>query len=202
VTHPVEEPVSAIILAGGQSRRMGKNKALLPVHGQPLILWIAQRLKPLTQDIIVVARSEEPYTSLGLSVTLDRWAGIGPLAGLHAGLMAAANPWAFVLACDMPLVSPKLLRFLLELREEDTDVVMPCVGGREEPLHALYRKETCLPAVEEVIARDQRRLISFLPHVRVRYVEETTLRTVDPELLSFLNVNTAEEWERIQSLLS
>ncbi|NPA90258.1 MAG: molybdenum cofactor guanylyltransferase [Chloroflexi bacterium] len=192
--------VSVAILAGGESRRMGQNKALLPVHGKPLIAWMVERVQALTPYITVVARDPSIYSFLPVPVVTDMYPGIGPLAGLHVALQTAVAPWVIVLACDMPLVDPRVLSHLLSLRE-GVDVVMPRLHGREEPLHAVYRKETCVPAVEKAIAQGQRRLISFLPYVRVRYVEEEELRALDPELLSFRNANTPEEWEALQVYL-
>ncbi len=187
--------VTLAVLAGGKSTRMGRNKALLPIHGRPLLVHIIERLKPLADEVLVIARTPETYTFLGVPVILDRYEDVGPLAGLHAAFTAAHGDLAMVVACDMPLVRRETFAYLLSLAE-GVDVVMPRIQGREEPLHAVYRPVTCLPAVEAAIHRGQKRLISFLPDVRVRYVDDTMLRGVDPELRSFVNVNTPEEWER------
>ncbi len=194
-------PVTLAVLAGGESRRMGRNKALLPLQGRPLILHIIERLYSLADEVLIVARKPTPYESLGYPVVVDRYPGAGPLAGLHAALSAARGEWVMLVACDMPLVQPGVFAFLLSLRS-GVDVVMPRVGGREEPLHALYRREACLPAVERALAAGKHRLIAFLPRVRVRYVEEGELRRVDPGLQSFQNVNTPEEWEAVRALLN
>jgi len=190
------EAVSVAILAGGESRRMGRNKALLPLGGRPLIAHIVAIAQSLSEDVIVVTKTPEVYEFLGVPLVTDRHEGVGPLAGLHAAFDATSCPWVIALACDMPFVSRDLLNYLLRCRT-DVDVVMPRVGGREEPLHAVYRREPCLSAVERAIRRGERRLISFLPSVRVRYVEEQELRTVDPELRSFWNANTPEEWQQV-----
>ena len=175
---------------------MGRNKALLPVAGRPLIQWIAERVRDVADETMVVTRTPDTYAFLRIPVVRDRYENVGPLAGLHAALQAAKKEWVFTLACDMPLVDPVVIRYMLTLTA-DADVVMPLVGGREEPLHALYRREVCLPAVERAITAGRRRLISFLPEVRVRYVPERELRAVDPELNSFANANTPTEWEAL-----
>ncbi len=180
---------------------MGRDKALLPIQGRPLIAWIVERLRSLTPDIVIVARDIPKYTFLGLPVVTDRFPDVGPLAGLHAGLAAVTRPCALAIACDMPFISTQVVRVLIQQCQEDIDVVIPRVHGREQPLHALYRPTSCVRAIEEAIARGQHRLISFLPYVRVRYVDEVTLRTIDPDLKSFLNINTPEEWTRIQEML-
>jgi len=179
---------------------MGRNKALLPVRGQPLIVWIAERVRLLADEILIVTKTPEIYASLGYPLASDSYADVGPLAGLHAALEAAQGKWVFALACDMPLVDPSVLRYLFDLRD-NADVVIPYLHGREEPLHALYRRDPCLPAVERAIQRGDRRLIAFLPWVRVRYVTDALLRKVDPELHSFANANTPQEWQALMSLL-
>lgn len=189
------------ILAGGQSRRMGRNKALLPVQGRPLVAWIAERVRDVADEIIIVTRTPETYAFLGYPLAQDVYDGVGPLAGLHAALQAAHRDWVLALACDMPLVHVRVITYMLGLTA-DTDVVMPVIGGREEPLHALYRRDACLPAVERAITQGKRRLISFLPDVRVRYVREEELRTVDPDLQSFANANTPAEWDALMARLT
>lgn len=186
--------VTLAVLAGGASTRMGRNKALLPVRGRPLIAHIIERLRPLADEVIVVARDAALYAFLGVPVATDRYPGIGPLAGLHAALAEAHGDLVALVACDMPFVKREVFAHLIALAP-GVDVVMPRVGGREEPLHAVYRRPTCLPAVEATIAQGGRRLIAFLPQVRVRYVDEDELRALDPGLESFANVNTPAEWE-------
>lgn len=188
------ETVTLAVLAGGASTRMGRNKALLPVAGRPLIAHIIERLRPIANEVLIIARDPTLYRFLNLPVVTDRYTGIGPLAGLHAALSAARGDLVALVACDMPFVRADVFAYLIRLTY-DVDVVMPRLGGREEPLHAVYRRQTCLPAVEAAIAEGKRRLIAFLPRVRVRYVDDHALRAVDSTLQSFVNVNTPEEWE-------
>ncbi len=190
--------LTVAIMAGGESRRMGRNKALLPVADRPLIAWLVALAHHLGEDVLVVARDPAPYTFLGVPIVTDRFPGVGPLAGLHAALDAAPGEWVLALACDMPFIEPRVIHYLRTLAGQEVDVVMPRVRGREEPLHALYRRGTCLPAVEDAIRAGKRRVISFLPRVRVHYVPEEALRRVTPDLRSFHNVNTPEEWARVQ----
>lgn len=194
-----QERVSAAILAGGASRRMGRNKALLPIRGQTLIERVIDRVRPLADEVWVVTNTPEEYAFLNVLTVSDRYPGVGPLAGLHAALDAARGDLVILLACDMPFVSVALLRYLLSLTA-GVDAVIPRLGGREEPLHAIYRRVTCLPAVEAALHAGKRRLIAFLPAVRVRYVEEDELRRRDPELRSFLNANTPQEWAHVLAM--
>ena len=204
--------LTLILNAGGQSQRMGRNKALLPTppHGEPLLLHMVRRLAPLQPTRLIVVTNDPglpaevnlPPDTLFLP---DAYPDTGTLGGIATGLDAAAG-WAAVVACDLPLVSADLFARLAEIAAEQKDgtdrwdAVVPVVGGREEPLHALYHRR-CLPAIAARLAAGQRRVTSFMPDVRTRYVQEEELRPIDPELHSFVNVNTPEEWERAQSTL-
>ena len=189
--------VTGMILAGGASSRMGRNKALIELEGQPLIARVVQALRPLADDILIVANDPQPLSFLNLPIIPDITPGYGPLMGLYSGLKGASGELAVMVAVDMPFLTPDFLRFLLALAP-DHDVVIPEAGGRLHPLCAVYRRTTCLPAIEQVIARGQRRLIAFHPLVRVRRVGEDALRAISPDLLALANVNTPQElaWAR------
>ena len=195
------QAISVVVLAGGASRRMGTNKALLNIDAsETLIRRVVNNLLPLSDDLIVVSNTPEAYANLGVRQTADRYANSGPLAGLQAGLQAAAHEWALVVACDMPLVNHRLVRYMIVL-SPGYDAVVPRLGQDPEPLHALYSK-ACLPAIEAQLAAQRRRVIAFYPAVRVRYVEAREVAVFDPAGRSFFNANTPEDWQRLQRLLS
>lgn len=199
-SHPVIAPLSVIVLAGGASRRMGRNKALLTTgDGETLIGHVVRNLRDLTDDLIVVSNTPELYKHLGARLVGDRYQGMGPLAGLHAGLSTARHPWALAVACDMPLVNHRLVRYMA-LLSEGYQVVAPRRGDRVEPLHALYHR-SCLPAIEDRLEAGDLRMVSFYPAVAVRYVEEPEIALFDPEGLTFANANTPEDWERLRCVL-
>lgn len=186
-----------LINAGGASRRMGTPKALLPTPGagEPLILHIARRLLPLAGDLLVVANDPavaDALSPLPVRWLVDAYPDAGPLGGLATAL-AVCNGWALCVACDLPFVQPKLVRQLIALCGDGWDAVVPRVNGRAQPLHALYHRR-CLPAVEAALQTGRRRMDTFFPEVRVRWVEEEAMRPYDKELRSFVNVNTPEEW--------
>ncbi|HHS96775.1 MAG TPA: molybdenum cofactor guanylyltransferase [Chloroflexi bacterium] len=189
--------VTGVILAGGASRRIGRDKALLELGGRPLIAIVAERLASVCREVIVASGSAPRYTDLGLPVVTDRFPGVGVLAGIHAGLSVASHEVAVVVACDMPFLNPRLLRAFVGWAE-GFDVAILRRGGNVEPLHAAYRR-TCLPAIEAAIRAGRRRVISFFEQVRVRYVSPEEVRRLDPDLRSFYNVNTLEEWLRVQA---
>jgi len=190
-----------MVLAGGQSRRMGTNKALLELpSGETLIERVLAALRPLSDDLVIVSNTPELYAHLDARQTSDEFVGAGPLAGLHAGLQVARHDWTFAVACDMPLVDHRLVRFMA-LLTEGHDAIVPWVNGELEPLHALYSKQ-CLPAIVSHLAAGHRRMISFLGDIRLRRVEASEIALFDPEGRSFFNANTPEDWQRLQALLA
>jgi molybdopterin-guanine dinucleotide biosynthesis protein A len=194
------QPISIIVLAGGESRRMGTNKALLKVgESETLIGRVIRNMRAVSDDIIVVSNTPDLYEDLGTRQAGDRFPGAGPLAGLHAGLQVAHNEWSFAVACDMPLVDHRLVRYMI-LLSHGHDAVVPRLDDEMEPLHALYSK-ACLAAIEARLQAGQRRVISFFPDVRVRLVESREVAIFDPDGQSFFNANTPEDWQRLQKLL-
>jgi len=194
------QPISILVLAGGQSQRMGSNKALLRIDDrETLIARVVRNLRPLSDDIVVVSNSPELYADLAVRQTGDLFPGAGPLAGLHAGLCAANHPWSLAVACDMPLVDHRLVRFMI-LLSEGHDLVVPRWHEELEPLHALV-SQACVPAIEGRLKAGERRVISFYRDVRVRVVEPSEIGIFDPEGRSFFNANTPEDWQRLQPLL-
>jgi molybdopterin-guanine dinucleotide biosynthesis protein A len=193
--------ISVIVLAGGQSRRLGLDKSLLEIEGQPLIARTVQTLADLSDDLIVVTNQPERYESLTLEARFvpDEKRGMGSLMGIYSGLKIARHDHALAVACDMPFVNLALLRYMVPLAEGH-DVVIPRVDAFLEPLHCIYGKG-CLPYMARLLDQGRRQIIAFLSEVRVRYVEKQELAVFDPEGLSFVNVNTPQDWEAVQAML-
>ncbi len=191
-------PVTGIVLAGGASRRMGRDKALLELDGQPLLACVLERLALVCAERLVVANDIQRYARFGVPVIADRFPGVGVLGGLHAGLEAATHDLVLAVGCDMPFLNPRLLRAFVGWAE-GADVVVLRRDEQIETLHAVYRR-TCLPAMEAAIRAGERRIISFFGLVRVRYVTPEMAAFFDPDLRSFRNVNTPEEWTAVQNL--
>jgi molybdopterin-guanine dinucleotide biosynthesis protein A len=194
--------VSGIILAGGQSRRLGIDKAFLPILGQPLVARTVQKLAALSDDVIVVTNQPALYTALRLPARLvrDELPGQGALMGIYSGMKAAHHPQALVVACDMPFLSLPLLRHMTTLAAE-YDVVIPELDGMFEPLHAVYGR-ACLQPMARLLAAGEHQIIAFFPEVRVRVIDQREIDAFDPDRLSLLNVNTREDWERAQIILA
>jgi len=184
--------VTGVILAGGKSSRMGSNKALLPHRGGRFIEAIYRQLSPLFEEVLVVTNTPEQYAFLGCRMVADLYQGAGALAGLHAGLFHSRTPHIFAVACDMPYLNDDVIRTLVARRGQ-SDVIIPESENGPEPLHAVYCR-SCLPAMETALQTGKRRLISFLPEVRVTTIPGETIRFVDPALDSFRNINTPADY--------
>lgn len=183
--------MTGVVLAGGRSRRFGRNKALVPVRGVPMIERVVGALRQVFDHLILSANDPEPYRFLGLPTVPDLHPGVGPLGGLHAGLSLMADDAGFFTACDLPFLEPGLIRHMARLAP-DADAVVPRIGPYVEPLHAIYHKR-CIDPVLRAIRAGERRIVSFYPAVRVRYVEEQEIRAFDPDLKAFTDINRPEE---------
>lgn len=190
-------PFAAIILCGGESRRMGRPKASLPWQGRTLLEHVAATLAPLAAPVVVVAALEQELPPLPPEVLVvrDAIAGQGPLRGLEAGLSALAGraEAAFVCGCDMPELSPAVIARLAELRGDHAALVIED-AGYWQPLHAYYRVDL-LPALQAALAAGERSPQRWLRSIYPLVVPAETLRELDPELRSLRNVNTPEEYK-------
>ncbi len=186
-------PVTAAVLAGGRSVRMGVDKTLLDVDGEPLVARVAGTVDALCEATLVVTNRPEALAQAGLpphvGVVSDEVAYQGPLGGLTTAMQHATTEWVLAVAADMPHLEPDVIRALWDARDGG-DVVVPVSEKGPEPLLALYRVAACLPAAREVLATGRRRLVAIFPAVTVVEVPVEALRSVDPELRSLVNVNT------------
>lgn len=189
--------VTGVILAGGQSSRMGSNKALLPFQGGRFIEAIHRQFSELFPEILLVTNNPEQYDFLPCRKVADIYPGLGALAGLQAGLYHAAHPHIFAAACDMPWLNNALIRRLAALRYA-VDVVIPQGEKGLEPLHALYGKG-CLGPMEESLSNNRRRIVSFFPQVRVQHFSQEQIAAIDPAFDSFRNVNTPTDYYRLRA---
>lgn len=182
---------TGVILAGGESRRMGSDKSLLPLDGERFIERTYQLMAGLFDEVLIVTNSPDLYSDIPCRKVPDLYRGKGALAGIHAGLHYASQPQIFVVACDMPFLQAELIRHLCQ--ENRDDVLIPRTHDGLEPLHACYSK-ACLPAMEAVLNNDGRRIVDFFPQVRVAELPAITWQSYDPEGLSFRNINTPQDY--------
>jgi len=191
---------SAIVLAGGQSRRLGRDKTQLRINGKTLLARAVERLAALCPEVIIATNSPDRHAHPLARCVTDVFPGKGVLGGIYSGLAAATLPRAIVVAVDMPFLNDDLLAYLVSLAP-GYDVVAPVIEHHVEPLHAVYGV-TCLPAMREsLLAAPAPRIISFYPDVHVRQVTREEVARFDPELLSLFNINSLDDIERARAIL-
>ena len=185
-------PISVAILAGGQSSRMGVNKAFVQVGGQPIIERVIERVRGLGDELFVVTNNPQEYTRLGLPTHTDLIPGQGPLGGLYTAVASAQGAHVLIVGCDLPFLNPDLLRFLIDLRA-GYDVVVPLnQEGYPRTIHAVYG-QVCLDPIRRRLESGHLKVLDFYSEVRVREVTGDEIDRFDPERLSFFNVNTPED---------
>lgn len=187
----VTPATTVAVLAGGLSSRMGSDKAFINVAGQPLIERVLSRVAGLADEIIISANRPEKFAYLGLPTYPDILPGKAALGGIYTAVSQAHGAHTLVVAVDMPFLNRDLLAFLLSLREGH-DVVAPRLDGYPQATHAVYGKG-CLEPIRRKLDADRLKIIGFYDEVRVRYVDEDAMRPYDPDLRSFVNVNTPDE---------
>ena len=189
--------VAGVILAGGESRRMGRNKALLQVDGRRMVEIAYRCLSELFTEVLLVTNTPEAYDFIPCRTIGDIYPAMGPLGGIHAALSACSAERIFVVGCDMPTLNPLLIRELCTM-PGGVDVIIPETPGGLEPLHAVYSKG-CLPKMETMLQGGERRILSFFDRAQVRLVPRGRIIQLDPEFNSFRNVNTPEDYQQVGS---
>ena len=190
---------SLALLSGGTSDRMGQDKALMPFLGRPLILRILERLASPSDEIILSTNKLSDYAFLGLPQFPDLLPGCGALGGLYTALTAARAPLVAVTACDMPFANRALFEWERELlMKTGADVAIPSTQQGLEPLHAVYRRETCLPVIRSALEAGKLKLVGWLSQVDVHIVEPDEVKQFDPHGLAFWNLNTPEEFRQAE----
>jgi molybdopterin-guanine dinucleotide biosynthesis protein A len=180
---------------------MGRDKALIPFLGKALIERVLQRVAPLADEVLVTTNRPESYLFLGLPLFSDLAPGRGALGGLFTALSAARHALVAVVACDMPFVSAALLAAERDLlADASLDAVIPQTEGGTEPFHAVYRRETCLPAIQAAIQAEKWRVDAWFPKARLRFLTLEEVLRYDPDRLAFWNVNTPEDLLQAEQL--
>ncbi len=196
--------VTAVILAGGMSRRLGRNKAVEPFGGEPLIHRVIRRMGAVAHRVAVVCNDDERVRELDLpaevSACIDLFPDSGPLGGIFTALISADTEWVAVCGCDMPFVSPEVFGMLLS-RRVGFDVVVPIVDGRPETIHAIYSR-ACIEPIRAKLLSGDLKISRVFDELAVSYVAEEEIRQLDLELSCFLNVNTEADLKLATSLAS
>ena len=194
-------PCSGVILSGGLNTRMGgKNKALLSPGGQTIMDRLYNTLRGSFDEVLLVTNNPLQYLSWDLTIVTDLFPIRSSLTGIHAGLFYASAPHAFITACDTPFLKTELIRVLLEELEPKQDVIMPVTGKGNEPLCAIYSKR-CIKPIERQLKNKDTKIVNFFPKVRVKEIPEARLRSADPHLISFFNINTPKDLAGSEKML-
>ncbi len=207
--HYVRPRVSVAIQAGGESRRMGRSKATVPFAGKPLISRLVRRLSPVADELIITTNEpenlgflQEEFPHVHPVLVRDRHDFRGALPGLHTALAAATNPYVAVVACDMVFASaPLVVAEAIEMADKNADVVVPVNNHGFEPFHAMYRRSSCLAAVEEALGQGQSKVQCIYGSPVLKIVEFPQRRVLEVEPLGgcFINANTPDELAHLEA---
>ena len=191
--------LSLALLSGGRAARMGQDKALMPFLGRPLIQRILDRLASVGDQVILSTNRPADYAFLDLPSYPDLQPDCGPLGGLYTMLGAAGHSILAAVACDMPFANPALFEYeRLLLSQTGVDVVIPSTPDGLEPLHAVYRREACLPVIHSALENGNLKMTAWLPEVSVRIVLPEEVAHFDPHGLAFWNLNTPEDFRQAE----
>jgi len=187
---------TAVILTGGESKRMGADKASVVLSGKPLLEHVLAQLEPLFADILISVREKRP--DIVYPQIVDGSESRGPMVGIQSALEAVKTDWVFVIACDMPLISTGLIQHLAGLRSQH-DAVVPFAFNRPQPLFGFYNK-TCLPLMEARMKQGKRSMIRLLDDLDTYLLSEQQVKVTDPELKSLLSLDTMEDVKEVERL--
>ena len=191
--------IAGAVLAGGRSLRFGKNKAFQQLRGKRLVDLAIESLRPFCNPVMAVVSAIGPYMDTGVMLAQDIILHQGPLGGFYTALLFSPVEWVFVKATDMPFLVPELACLIIDAKE-GFDAVVPKVNEYYEPLLAMYNRR-CLPAIARQLGEpDKRQVTGFYRKIRIRAVTEREWRKVDPEALSFKNVNIPSDLAEIDGL--
>lgn len=189
--------ITAVILVGGKSRRMGQDKAFLPVGGLPVIERIIQALQGCFKQLLLVGDRPERFAQYHLPVLPDSYPG-SSLGGLYTGLQHAETDRIFVTSCDIPFPNPDLIQRVCA-DTETYDAVIPATQGGLEPLFALYHK-SCLPAMQAALEAGNFRITALLQQLQIKTIAPEQLGQIDATGRSLLNINTPDEYAACKEL--
>jgi molybdenum cofactor guanylyltransferase len=194
--------VTTIILCGGQGRRFGgKSKGTAVVDGKRIIDRIIERVYPISNQIMIVTSAENSNISVDkeIKIAIDKYPATGPLGGIYTGLTASDNPISIVVGCDMPFINNRLLKHMVDI-SDNYDAVIPRLGKEMvEALHSVYRK-TCIPVMQADLEKGKFSIYKVIDRLNVRYIQRDEYQSIDPRMLSFLNINYPEDLERANRL--
>ena len=197
-----KKELSAVVLAGGESIRMGTNKALLKLGSKTMIEKVVEELKKVFDDIIVVTNIQEQYSMIdGVRFVKDcvQTEKRSSLIGLYTGLSSIDTKGAFVVPCDMPFLNKSLILYMIN-KMQDEDVIIPYMDGHYQPLHAIYKK-TCLPSIKKNLDIGEYKVIKFFSEVNIKTIGKDEVEEFDKDMKCFININTYKEYIKSKEII-
>jgi molybdopterin-guanine dinucleotide biosynthesis protein A len=199
---------SAVILAGGFSRRFGRDKGLVVLSGKPLILHVIDRVSKVVDEVLVIVSSKDQKNKFEIilgekaNLVIDKNDSQTPLVGAITGFESAKNEYSLLLPCDTPLISIQIVQFLLDMCTHRSAAIPRWPSGYIEPLQAVYHTKVTLTAAKTALAQGNMNMRSMIDNLRgVRYVSTMVLEQLEPDLLTFFNVNTPQDLKKAESIL-
>jgi molybdopterin-guanine dinucleotide biosynthesis protein A len=187
--------VKALILAGGENKRLPILKGFLELKGRKIIESNIELLKGIFDGVIISTNTPERYFYLGMSMVGDVINYRGPMTGILSALITLKETEIFVTACDMPFIKPELIRYIVGRWTDRWEAMVPVFDGKPQPLLGIYSRKL-IPKMEESIKTQARGLREFLGTIEVHYIKEEEVRAIDPEGKSFVNINTIQDYEK------
>lgn len=190
----MQQKIAGIVLAGGLSTRMGRDKASMPWGSGTLLSAVLEKLNPVCSELIIVSNIPREIENFPVRIIPDRYPQCGPLAGIHAGLLAVQSDYAFVVACDMPYLNTQAAGFIADAAT-GYDAAIPFIDGYYHPLHGVYRK-SCLPFIERMLAAGDYRVLDFYDKIALRKIAKEEIAVFDPALRTLYNINSPEDIDK------
>jgi len=187
--------MTGVILAGGESTRMGKNKAFVEINGQRIIDRTVSLFREIFDDVLLVTNTPLEYIELKVKIVTDLIPGKGALGGIYTGLFFSSSPKAFFVGCDMPFLDRDVIQYFLSL-SQTADIVVQRTKNYWQPLHAIYSR-TLLKPIERLLQQGELKIIKAYQGMKVREITEEELKPFDPDLHTLSNVNTPEELKKL-----
>lgn len=195
--------LAVVIQAGGRSSRMGRDKGLVPLGNKAMVEWVIDTVSDLADDVVITTNNKHAYLQFGLRMVSDKNPGAGALHGFETAFSAVMGEYVLVLACDMPFVNKSLLQYEIEQAfTTGADIIVPQWEGRFQPMHAVYRLDTCKEAVANALEAGHKKVISFYEELRCLTLLPDKIREYSPTGRSFRNINTPEELAAAEKLVS
>lgn len=196
--------MAGLILAGGQSRRYGRDKAFALLGNKPLVEYVIEALAPVAGSLYIIADSAERFSGLSdlVKIVIDEVPGLGPLGGLYTGLKATPDEYCVTAPCDSPFIDSRLIQYMLKTAADNkVDALIPSYEGHLHTVNAVY-SQRCLPAIESSIDDGLFRIASIFDRVKIMYVDDDTINGFTDGGLSFFNVNAPNDMVEAEQILS